>query len=120
VYRHLLSSKEIRHIFEGKQTNILSSIGHLQKLCNHPCLLYEAPASSTGTSTRGGGGSHQALPSELARLLPPDESRCALQQPLPAHEHSCSALSAGEERRGVCLEGLRVGPPVCACAGAAG
>lgn len=31
IYKHLLSSKEIRHILNGKQTNILSSIGAMQK-----------------------------------------------------------------------------------------
>lgn len=32
IYKHLLSSKEIRHILNGKQTNILSSIGAMQKV----------------------------------------------------------------------------------------
>lgn len=45
IYKHLLSSKEIRHILNGKQTNILSSIGAMQKLCNHPKLLVEGGAS---------------------------------------------------------------------------
>ncbi|CAN0006928.1 unnamed protein product, partial [Ectocarpus sp. 12 AP-2014] len=44
IYKHLLSSKEIRHILNGKQTNILSSIGAMQKLCNHPKLLVEGAA----------------------------------------------------------------------------
>lgn len=32
IYKHLMSSKEIRHILNGKQTNILSSIGAMQKV----------------------------------------------------------------------------------------
>ena len=80
VYKHLLSSKEIRHIFEGKQTNILSSIGALQKLCNHPSLLQEE--TNTGSSSRGGGGggggrgqssSSVYNAAEIARMLPPEE-----------------------------------------------
>lgn len=71
IYKHLLNSKEVRHIFEGKQTNILSSIGALQKLCNHPTLLQE-PASSGGSSTRGGGASAKANTGvdQISHLLP--------------------------------------------------
>ncbi|CAN0441077.1 unnamed protein product, partial [Discosporangium mesarthrocarpum] len=36
IYKHLLSSKEIRHILNGKQTNILSSIGAMQKVSFSP------------------------------------------------------------------------------------
>ena len=32
IYKHLMSSKEIRHILNGKQTNILSSIGAIKKV----------------------------------------------------------------------------------------
>lgn len=82
VYKHLLSSKEIRHICEGKQTNILSSIGALQKLCNHPMLLQECSPSSSSSRggpavNYGGGGSNKGqgigLP-EIAHLLPPPVS----------------------------------------------
>ena len=77
IYKHLLSSKEIRHICEGKQTNILSSIGALQKLCNHPNLLQEA-APSFGSSTRGGGPSGKSKAAiglnDIAKLLPPGDS----------------------------------------------
>jgi DNA repair and recombination protein RAD54 and RAD54-like protein len=66
IYEHLLSSKEIRHIMDGKQTNILSSIGALQKLCNHPSLLQDAPS---GSSSRGGGSAHGL--DSINRFLPP-------------------------------------------------
>lgn len=32
IYKHLMCSKEIRHILNGKQTNILSSIGAIKKV----------------------------------------------------------------------------------------
>ena len=64
IYKHLLSSKEIRHIFEGKQTNILASIGALNKLCNHPQLLQES--TYHGSSTRGNGASSSAAASATA------------------------------------------------------
>ncbi|CAM9643718.1 unnamed protein product, partial [Chrysoparadoxa australica] len=60
IYQHLLSSKEIRHILNGKQTNILSSIGSMQKLCNHPQLLIEGAK----------GKAAQALAQEVESLLP--------------------------------------------------
>jgi hypothetical protein len=78
IYKHLLSSKEIRHIFEGKQTNILASIGALQKLCNHPQLLQEN--SYHGSSTRGNASMSASASStaanigmaEIQSLLPQD------------------------------------------------
>lgn len=44
IYKHLLSSKEIRHILNGKQTNILSSIGAMQKVTTH---ARRVPASAS-------------------------------------------------------------------------
>jgi len=75
IYRHLLSSKEIRHILDGKQTNILCYIGTLQKLCNHPYLLQEP---QQGSSTRkgssgGGGGSKTHGMDAISQFLPPEE-----------------------------------------------
>lgn len=41
LYARLLSSKEIRHIREGKQTNTLNSIRQLINICSHPHLILE-------------------------------------------------------------------------------
>lgn len=40
IYKHLMSSKEIRHILNGKQTNILSSIGAMQKVTWYGVIWY--------------------------------------------------------------------------------
>jgi superfamily II DNA/RNA helicase len=42
MYERLLSSKEIRHIREGKQTNTLNSIRQLINICSHPKLILES------------------------------------------------------------------------------
>lgn len=43
IYKHLMSSKEIRHILNGKQTNILSSIGAIKKVrASGELLLFDA------------------------------------------------------------------------------
>lgn len=39
MYQHLVSSKDMQHVLEGKQVNCLSSIQMLMKLCNHPRLV---------------------------------------------------------------------------------
>lgn len=44
MYQHILSSKDMRHILEGKQVNCLGSIQTLMKLCNHPSLIVEDQA----------------------------------------------------------------------------
>ncbi len=41
MYERLLSSKEIRHIREGKQTNTLNSIRQLINICSHPRLVLD-------------------------------------------------------------------------------
>ncbi|KAG5185679.1 SNF2 family N-terminal domain-containing protein [Tribonema minus] len=76
IYQHLLDSKEIRHILNGKQTNILSSIGSMQKLCNHPKLL-EAGAAAAAGAKRGAGGPSMAehLAEEVASMLPAESGR---------------------------------------------
>jgi DNA repair and recombination RAD54-like protein len=41
MYQHLISSKDMQHVLDGKQVNCLSSIQMLMKLCNHPRLIGE-------------------------------------------------------------------------------
>ena len=41
MYQHLISSKDMQHVLDGKQVNCLSSIQMLMKLCNHPRLIAE-------------------------------------------------------------------------------
>ena len=41
IYNHLIGSKAIQQITDGKQVNCLSSIQMLMKLCNHPRLVAE-------------------------------------------------------------------------------
>jgi DNA repair and recombination protein RAD54 and RAD54-like protein len=50
MYQHLLSSKELQHVMDGKQQNCLQSIQMLMKLCNHPTLVVEDDPDSV----RGG------------------------------------------------------------------
>lgn len=52
MYQHLVSSKDMQHVLDGKQVNCLSSIQMLMKLSNHPSLVAEdGPAAGVG----GGG-----------------------------------------------------------------
>ena len=39
MYQHLVNSKDMQHVLDGKQVNCLSSIQMLMKLCNHPSLI---------------------------------------------------------------------------------
>ena len=39
MYQHLISSKDLQHVLDGKQVNCLASIQMLMKLCNHPSLI---------------------------------------------------------------------------------
>lgn len=52
MYQHLVSSKDMQHVLDGKQVNCLSSIQMLMKLCNHPSLI----ADEDSKNTSGGGG----------------------------------------------------------------
>lgn len=85
IYRHLLSGKEIRHILNGKHVNLLSSIGNMQKLCNHPRLVADRGADSGGTSNRrrsssgsagGGGSANPVFTAEILSMLPQDIPAC--------------------------------------------
>ena len=54
MYQHLISSKDMQHVLDGKQVNCLSSIQMLMKLCNHPSLLAEEdPRGSMGMMGKG-------------------------------------------------------------------
>jgi len=48
VYQHLVNSKDLQHVMSGKQANCLGYIQMLMKLCNHPSLIVEEEARSTG------------------------------------------------------------------------
>jgi DNA repair and recombination protein RAD54 and RAD54-like protein len=39
MYNHLITSKDMQHVMDGKQVNCLASIQLLMKLCNHPSLV---------------------------------------------------------------------------------
>ncbi len=53
MYQHLISSKAMQHVLDGKQVNCLSSIQMLMKLCNHPRLIAdEDPRESVGKGRR--------------------------------------------------------------------
>lgn len=41
MYQHLINSKDMQHVLDGKQVNCLASIQMLMKLCNHPTLVAE-------------------------------------------------------------------------------
>lgn len=41
MYQHLVTSKDMQHVLDGKQVNSLGSIQMLMKLCNHPRLIAE-------------------------------------------------------------------------------
>lgn len=41
MYQHLVTSKDMQHVLNGKQVNCLGSIQMLMKLCNHPRLVVE-------------------------------------------------------------------------------
>ena len=56
MYEHLISSKNMQHVLDGKQVNCLSSIQMLMKLCNHPSLVADEDrnnCSSKNTGRRG-------------------------------------------------------------------
>ena len=63
MYSHLVTSKDMQHVMDGKQVNCLGSIQLLMKLCNHPSLsVDEDPltASSKASSKAGGSGRRAA------------------------------------------------------------
>ena len=53
MYQHLISSKDLQHVLDGKQVNCLSSIQMLMKLCNHPRLVAEEDPRDKMSSSKG-------------------------------------------------------------------
>lgn len=53
MYQHLISSKDMQHVLDGKQVNCLSSIQMLMKLCNHPRLIAEEDPREKKAGTAG-------------------------------------------------------------------
>lgn len=55
MYQHLVQSKDMQHVLDGKQVNCLSSIQMLMKLCNHPSLIAEEDKNSSinNNNTKG-------------------------------------------------------------------
>uniref|UniRef100_A0A7S2KDU5 RanBP2-type domain-containing protein n=1 Tax=Leptocylindrus danicus TaxID=163516 RepID=A0A7S2KDU5_9STRA len=53
MYQHLVTSKDLQHVLDGKQQNCLSSIQMLMKLCNHPKLVVEEDTSASRGGRRG-------------------------------------------------------------------
>jgi len=51
MYEHLISSKDMQHVLDGKQVNCLSSIQMLMKLCNHPRLVADEDQNSYAKTT---------------------------------------------------------------------
>lgn len=54
MYQHLVNSKDMQHVLDGKQVNCLSSIQMLMKLCNHPSLIAEEDPSTKPGGARNG------------------------------------------------------------------
>jgi DNA repair and recombination protein RAD54 and RAD54-like protein len=50
MYEHLVQSKAMHHVLNGKQVNCLGSIQMLMKLCNHPSLIVEGDDRPTAAA----------------------------------------------------------------------
>jgi DNA repair and recombination RAD54-like protein len=50
MYQHLITSKDLQHVMDGKQVNCLGSIQMLMKLCNHPSLVGDDNGSSSAAT----------------------------------------------------------------------
>jgi hypothetical protein len=53
MYQHLITSKDMQHVIDGKQVNCLGSIQMLMKLCNHPSLVAEDDQSNSSQKMQG-------------------------------------------------------------------
>lgn len=80
MYGRLLSSKEIRHIREGKQTNTLNSIRQLINICSHPQLILDQ------------------YQRKLANKEDIDDDLAAMVEMIP--NKGCKAISAGSVAQG--------------------
>ena len=67
MYQHLVTSKDMQHVLDGKQVNCLASIQMLMKLCNHPTLVADEDPT-TGRNNK------------LAVLPPPPRRAAASKQ----------------------------------------
>lgn len=56
MYQHLIASKDLQHVMDGKQVNCLGSIQMLMKLCNHPSLVAEEDQSFGAKANQKGRG----------------------------------------------------------------
>ena len=86
MYQHLVNSKAMQHVLDGKQVNALGSIQMLMKLCNHPRLIAEEqgkdnkklgrPAASKTTKYTDGDEATAAAPGAdgIAKFMPADEA----------------------------------------------
>lgn len=54
MYQHLITSKDMQHVMEGKQVNCLGSIQMLMKLCNHPSLVADEDPTYGGKAQKPG------------------------------------------------------------------
>lgn len=62
MYQHLVHSKDLQHMVDGKQVNCLSSIQMLMKLSNHPSLVVDDDhAGGFGSKPKRGGRSKQQI-----------------------------------------------------------
>jgi len=52
MYQHLVNSKDMRHVLDGKQVNCLASIQMLMKLSNHPSLVVDDDQKTQHTNGR--------------------------------------------------------------------
>ena len=59
MYQHLVTSKDMQHVMDGKQVNCLGSIQLLMKLCNHPSLSVDEDPLA-GKAPKGGNGRRAA------------------------------------------------------------
>jgi len=71
MYQHLISSKDMQHVLDGKQVNCLASIQMLMKLCNHPSLI-ASEDPTFGTKASQGGSKRNAAKSVKSYADNPD------------------------------------------------
>jgi len=69
MYQHLVTSKDMQHVLDGKQVNCLASIQMLMKLCNHPSLIAEED------TTFGNAKSKRAAATKVAKYTDGDDDK---------------------------------------------